>query len=124
MIRRPPRSTLFPYTTLFRSLRPPRADRREAGRAGRAGPGDRLLRQYRALLGPAPSLRDHGEGAVRQPPRLPLELSRRGPRRPRTNTPIGGRRRSRRSNGDYSGPLAPAFPRSWIARAKPALERW
>src|SRR3989454_10528925 len=26
MIRRPPRSTLFPYTTLFRSRRPPRAD--------------------------------------------------------------------------------------------------
>src|SRR5260370_36922928 len=25
-IRRPPRSTLFPYTTLFRSLRPPRAE--------------------------------------------------------------------------------------------------
>src|SRR5256885_10467699 len=25
MIRRPPRSTLFPYTTLFRSLRAPRA---------------------------------------------------------------------------------------------------
>src|SRR2546430_11972513 len=25
MIRRPPRSTLFPYTTLFRSPRPPRA---------------------------------------------------------------------------------------------------
>src|SRR3712207_7820173 len=25
MIRRPPRSTLFPYTTLFRSQRPPRA---------------------------------------------------------------------------------------------------
>src|SRR5260221_5001259 len=23
MIRRPPRSTLFPYTTLFRSIRPP-----------------------------------------------------------------------------------------------------
>src|SRR3712207_8420260 len=29
MIRRPPRSTLFPYTTLFRSQHPPhRADRR------------------------------------------------------------------------------------------------
>src|SRR2546426_12222999 len=28
MIRRPPRSTLFPYTTLFRSPEPPRADRR------------------------------------------------------------------------------------------------
>src|SRR5690348_18254352 len=26
MIRRPPRSTLFPYTTLFRSLRAPCAD--------------------------------------------------------------------------------------------------
>src|SRR2546426_5958858 len=35
MIRRPPRSTLFPYTTLFRSL----ADLREAlfGAGGRAG---------------------------------------------------------------------------------------
>src|SRR2546429_2028501 len=32
MIRRPPRSTLFPYTTLFRSLRAPRArsERRRA----------------------------------------------------------------------------------------------
>src|SRR2546422_2962100 len=27
MIRRPPRSTLFPYTTLFRSTRPPRRRR-------------------------------------------------------------------------------------------------
>src|SRR5690242_20845334 len=27
MIRPPPRSTLFPYTTLFRSVRRPRADR-------------------------------------------------------------------------------------------------
>src|SRR3712207_8316107 len=33
MIRRPPRSTLFPYTTLFRSLAGPRAvDRRVRGR--------------------------------------------------------------------------------------------
>src|SRR5690349_23015647 len=28
MIRRPPRSTLFPYTTLFRSVRAPRRTRR------------------------------------------------------------------------------------------------
>src|SRR3712207_7820490 len=28
MMRRPPRSTLFPYTTLFRSRRPPAPDRR------------------------------------------------------------------------------------------------
>src|SRR2546430_11246122 len=39
MIRRPPRSTLFPYTTLFRSHRPGRehggADRRCRAAAGR-----------------------------------------------------------------------------------------
>src|SRR5688572_31482083 len=29
MIRRPPRSTLFPYTTLFRSSRPPQAQEHE-----------------------------------------------------------------------------------------------
>src|SRR3712207_9293077 len=43
MIRRPPRSTLFPYTTLFRSRRPGRAgprDRRAAG-ADLPGPGPR-----------------------------------------------------------------------------------
>src|SRR5258708_18950693 len=33
MIRRPPRSTLFPYTTLFRSVRDRRRQRR--GRTGR-----------------------------------------------------------------------------------------
>src|SRR2546425_13237036 len=33
MIRRPPRSTLFPYTTLFRSL----ADHRLEGREGHGG---------------------------------------------------------------------------------------
>src|SRR3712207_8458506 len=42
MIRRPPRSTLFPYTTLFRSLRsqrPRRAGRHHADDGG--GPGAR-----------------------------------------------------------------------------------
>src|SRR2546425_9247508 len=36
MIRRPPRSTLFPYTTLFRSraLSPPRREGRAAARDG------------------------------------------------------------------------------------------
>src|SRR3712207_8579122 len=33
MIRRPPRSTLFPYTTLFRSKASPRARRHLAGRS-------------------------------------------------------------------------------------------
>src|SRR5437868_13255324 len=47
MIRRPPRSTLFPYTTLFRSARPSGARPREPARAprrtrsGPTGPGRR-----------------------------------------------------------------------------------
>src|SRR5258708_29772082 len=35
MIRRPPRSTLFPYTTLFRSV--PHGLRKQSGRHARAG---------------------------------------------------------------------------------------
>src|SRR5438067_7848956 len=41
MIRRPPRSTLFPYTTLFRSRDPPprhRAQPRRANGCGSPGP--------------------------------------------------------------------------------------
>src|SRR5256886_12769862 len=41
MIRRPPRSTLFPYTTLFRSLRGAQAD--EDGQSHPAGRGKRLV---------------------------------------------------------------------------------
>src|SRR5258707_7489748 len=40
MIRRPPRSTLFPYTTLFRSP----ADLVVGQLVGRVRPGDRVLR--------------------------------------------------------------------------------
>src|SRR5260370_12074734 len=44
MIRRPPRSTLFPYTTLFRSL--------HQGERGFSHPGRRLLdRRWRSLGG-------------------------------------------------------------------------
>src|SRR2546430_3089690 len=64
MIRRPPRSTLFPYTTLFRSPAPRRrtADAEPAaarrGRAGRAGSGAaaRRGRPVRGVAGP-PRLR-------------------------------------------------------------------
>src|SRR5258705_8308486 len=45
MIRRPPRSTLFPYTTLFRSLR--REDLRLLGRPGGFGDRRRQGRQDR-----------------------------------------------------------------------------
>src|SRR2546425_7099978 len=51
MIRRPPRSTLFPYTTLFRSrLLPRRAvgARRHGRRAGAAGARDRERLDARA----------------------------------------------------------------------------
>src|SRR5256885_4562632 len=41
MIRRPPRSTLFPYTTLFRSRIAELPAWRGRGRCARAGPGRR-----------------------------------------------------------------------------------
>src|SRR2546421_3287007 len=41
MIRRPPRSTLFPYTTLFRSVRA-----REAGHAPERRGGGRVFRHH------------------------------------------------------------------------------
>src|SRR3989442_11240167 len=47
MIRRPPRSTLFPYTTLFRSLDTELADLRRQVDAGRAD----LVAQHNALAG-------------------------------------------------------------------------
>src|SRR2546430_4504581 len=54
MIRRPPRSTLFPYTTLFRSRRSKRWRRVLAwiGRRSieRLGLGQRCGRRYRAAL--------------------------------------------------------------------------
>src|SRR5690349_23124777 len=47
MIRRPPRSTLFPYTTLFRSLR--RVHRRHLLRPHRSGGrgGEPVVRRHR-----------------------------------------------------------------------------
>src|SRR5688572_32749479 len=69
MIRRPPRSTLFPYTTLFRSRGQARGDARGA-RGARPGHPRHLLLQLLALpvgarqLGAAPGLqigRAHSE---------------------------------------------------------------
>src|SRR3989442_3950852 len=61
MIRRPPRSTLFPYTTLFRSLVPPRRraarlDSRPPPRGRPREPDRRALHRDRGRLpdaGPA-----------------------------------------------------------------------
>src|SRR2546421_8886314 len=44
MIRRPPRSTLFPYTTLFRSFERRRRSRRAGGRRAAPAPNDRRSR--------------------------------------------------------------------------------
>src|SRR2546429_2311010 len=54
MIRRPPRSTLFPYTTLFRSVeerRPGHLPAEDQGRrvAGRSGPPEGLDRKSTRL---------------------------------------------------------------------------
>src|SRR2546425_2667081 len=67
MIRRPPRSTLFPYTTLFRSRH-----RNAARRRRRADPGDIVgqpLERHAPVfddLQGASVLREAGQGGARQ----------------------------------------------------------
>src|SRR6266508_6161606 len=71
MIRRPPRSTLFPYTTLFRSRRQPRGAAR--------GPGDRPGRVNRAPHPTHDGVRQGGAPprALRAGPRASREAARR-----------------------------------------------
>src|SRR2546430_3849524 len=54
MIRRPPRSTLFPYTTLFRS-EPPAAQPAQRGEQAAPPPGARVLRSGPGYTISAPS---------------------------------------------------------------------
>src|SRR2546430_5639730 len=63
MIRRPPRSTLFPYTTLFRSLRKPRQLTEEEFELVRSHPvvGDKILKPLRFLSCEAKAVRHHHE---------------------------------------------------------------
>src|SRR3712207_7929706 len=61
MIRRPPRSTLFPYTTLFRSR-----DGREGRRRHRPGGGEDALLWLLGLLRPAPDRRRRLPGRDRE----------------------------------------------------------
>src|SRR3712207_7394031 len=51
MIRRPPRSTLFPYTTLFRSPEPRAAQRRPGPLRSSGGSGDARSRPALSLRG-------------------------------------------------------------------------
>src|SRR3712207_8616783 len=72
MIRRPPRSTLFPYTTLFRSahLHAPRVARelRAAARQARRAQAE-LVAADRQLVD-APAVADHGDKEDRKSTRL------------------------------------------------------
>src|SRR3712207_7307917 len=68
MIRRPPRSTLFPYTTLFRSDGRAGALRPVARRSGRAAPEDTVGPVLDHEGGPRPAR------ILRAPPR-PLRLA-------------------------------------------------
>src|SRR6185436_20951362 len=105
MIRRPPRSTLFPYTTLFRSGAPPGAG---GGRVGRR----RLPHQPRA--------RSEEHTSELQSPdhlvcRLLLEKKKQGPRRRGAGGRRAGAWRSSRRRGARRGPRAPrrAVSRGW-----------
>src|SRR3712207_7754113 len=67
MIRRPPRSTLFPYTTLFRSIVPPK--NRSRPRAPGAGAGrtldDPVPGSARVRGGPVEAVRAQGDAGGR-----------------------------------------------------------
>src|SRR2546426_6571681 len=89
MIRRPPRSTLFPYTTLFRSVRP------IVGRGGGAGPPHSIPPR----LGPV-RRHDRGGGLLRGGVRA-------RPRRDETGGAAVARARDRRRLGARHGALLP-----------------
>src|SRR3712207_7309662 len=74
MIRRPPRSTLFPYTTLFRSGGRPHP---RPGPTGRGGGGPRPGRGHPAALPPGarPEPRDHPGGGGRPEDRKSTRLN-------------------------------------------------
>src|SRR3712207_8601601 len=79
MIRRPPRSTLFPYTTLFRSLRPVRYDSGPPPvRNGPAGPTDPRTDRTWLPGAPAPvpgQLFPHASRGLRRPDRKSTRLN-------------------------------------------------
>src|SRR2546426_964408 len=99
MIRRPPRSTLFPYTTLFRSP--------GGGRHGRTGPGRALRLRARQQL-PAP--RRRRGGAPHPGPSGAAPHTGRAPARARAGPP------GRSLRGPAAGPARPG-------RARPAARR-
>src|SRR2546430_13861472 len=103
MIRRPPRSTLFPYTTLFRSLS-------DVSRGGAPGGAPSALGALRAPhLAPGP--RTPQAISARLRPLLPWPSTRRSPTRGR----VPGRGRGRGG--------APDGAEAWGAAAEGAAAR-
>src|SRR5256885_16729618 len=96
MIRRPPRSTLFPYTTLFRkpSLSAAPAARDTGPRKGPAGPGLAHLRRRTRARAPAPRA-GPGHGAARARGRA-ARLAAAGARPCAAGPPVRGRSEERR----------------------------
>src|SRR5256885_3549813 len=72
MIRRPPRSTLFPYTTLFRSRRPPAA--RALAERPRGRDHDPTPEQLRALLVVVPARSEEHTSELQSPCNLVCRL--------------------------------------------------
>src|SRR3712207_9154455 len=77
MIRRPPRSTLFPYTTLFRSVVRPVLDGRvpDAGVRLRDELDDRRVQRVRGVRGRRAALDVVDVGALVGDDERPLELA-------------------------------------------------
>src|SRR5690348_18118282 len=80
MMRRPPRSTLFPYTTLFRSLQVLRRTRSERVAGGEANDEvDRSGRRYadasaKCTSGPAPERSEEHTSELQSPVHLVCRL--------------------------------------------------
>src|SRR5258708_20484985 len=72
MIRRPPRSTLFPYTTLFRS--PLRGGRRGRGARGRRQHGPAAPRVGKGLPGAGPRRSEEHTSELQSPDHLVCRL--------------------------------------------------
>src|SRR5438552_6176651 len=92
MLRRPPRSTLFPYTTLFRSQG--QDLRREGGRRGvRRGAGD--APPHRADRAPAPLRSEEHTSELQSPDHLVCRLLlEKKNKQPTTSSPTHAHHRS------------------------------
>src|SRR3712207_9359372 len=104
MIRRPPRSTLFPYTTLFRSREARKRNGGVAAAGGGRGPHTQVVRRRRLneLVAPPVQTQEAGRGA-RKGVALPLGAAHERPHRRRPQPRGGGASRARCARRAGSG---------------------